>query len=41
MIALIFFQVTAAIIILGAEVNRGVIELKKYKNGTAEGQGVA
>lgn len=30
MVALIFFQVTAVIIILGAEVNRGVMELKKY-----------
>ena len=30
MIALIFFQVTAVIIIVGAEVNRGVMELKKY-----------
>lgn len=30
MVALIFFQVTAVIIIVGAEVNRGLIELKKY-----------
>ncbi|MEO1542532.1 MAG: YihY/virulence factor BrkB family protein [Pseudomonadota bacterium] len=29
MVALIFFQVTAVIVILGAEVNRGLIELKK------------
>lgn len=29
MIALIFFQVTAIIVILGAELNRGVIELRK------------
>ena len=33
MIALIFFQVTAVIIILGAELNRGIIELKKIRNG--------
>lgn len=31
MVALIFFQVTAVIIILGAELNRGLIELKKYR----------
>ncbi|MEM9027498.1 MAG: YihY/virulence factor BrkB family protein [Pseudomonadota bacterium] len=30
MVALIFFQVTAVIIILGAEINRGLMELKKY-----------
>ncbi len=30
MVALIFFQVTAVIIILGAEVNRGVMQLKEY-----------
>jgi membrane protein len=29
MIALIFFQFTAIIILLGAELNRGIIELKK------------
>lgn len=29
MVALIFFQFTAIIIILGAEINRGIIELKK------------
>ncbi|MEO1205066.1 MAG: YihY/virulence factor BrkB family protein [Pseudomonadota bacterium] len=29
MVALIFFQVTAVIVILGAEINRGLIELKK------------
>ncbi len=33
MVALIFFQVTAVIIILGAELNRGLIELKKLRNG--------
>ncbi|MEM8973422.1 MAG: YihY/virulence factor BrkB family protein [Pseudomonadota bacterium] len=33
MIALIFFQVTAVAIILGAELNRGLIELKKLRNG--------
>ncbi|MFM7085089.1 MAG: YihY/virulence factor BrkB family protein [Hyphomicrobium sp.] len=32
MIALIFFQFTAIIIILGAEINRGVMELKKISN---------
>ena len=32
MVALIFFQVTAVIIILGAELNRGLIELKKFRN---------
>lgn len=31
MVALIFFQVTAIIIILGAEVNRGLMELKRLK----------
>lgn len=31
MVALIFFQVTAVIIILGAELNRGLIELKKLR----------
>ena len=37
MVALIFFQVTAVIVILGAEVNRGIIELKKLgRNGDAE-----
>jgi membrane protein len=34
MVALIFFQVTAVIIILGAELNRGLIELKKLRNGS-------
>lgn len=29
MVALIFFQVTAVIVILGAELNRGIMELKK------------
>jgi len=33
MVALIFFQVTAIIIILGAELNRGLIELKRLRNG--------
>ncbi len=33
MIALIFFQLTAVVIILGAELNRGIIELKKLRNG--------
>ena len=34
MIALIFFQLTAVVIILGAELNRGLIEFKKLRNGT-------
>ena len=29
MVALIFFQVTAVIILLGAELNRGIMEIKK------------
>ncbi len=33
MIALIFFQLTAVVIILGAELNRGLIEFKKLRNG--------
>jgi membrane protein len=33
MVALIFFQFTAIIIILGAELNRGIMELKKRANG--------
>lgn len=37
MIALIFFQFTAIIIILGAEVNRGIMELKKLGNGNGNG----
>lgn len=32
MVAMIFFQVTAIIIILGAELNRGLIELKKLRS---------
>ncbi len=32
MVALIFFQVTAVLIILGAELNRGLIELKKLRS---------
>jgi membrane protein len=33
MVAMIFFQFTAIIIILGAELNRGIMELKKLTNG--------
>ncbi len=33
MIAMIFFQVTSIIIILGAELNRGIMEIKKLTNG--------
>lgn len=36
MVALIFFQVTAVIIILGAELNRGLIELKKLRPQSIE-----
>lgn len=32
MVALIFFQATAFVIMLGAEVNRGIIEVKKLKD---------
>lgn len=39
MIALIFFQFTAIIIILGAEINRGIMELKKLGNGNGNGDG--
>jgi len=37
MVAMIYFQVTAVIIILGAELNRGLIELKKLRNGNGNG----
>lgn len=33
MVALIFFQFTAIVIILGAELNRGILEIKKLGNG--------
>jgi membrane protein len=33
MIALVFFQLTAIIVILGAELNRGLIEVKGRRNG--------
>ena len=33
MVAMIYFQVTAIIVILGAELNRGIFELKKLRNG--------
>lgn len=37
MVALIFFQVTAVIVILGAELNRGIMELKRItRNGHTE-----
>jgi membrane protein len=36
MIAMIFFQVTAIIILLGAELNRGIMELKKLANGNPD-----
>lgn len=34
MVALIFFQFTAIVIILGAELNRGILEIKKMGNGS-------
>jgi membrane protein len=37
MIAMIFFQVTAIIILLGAELNRGIMEIKKLTNGNGNG----
>jgi len=37
MVAMIYFQVTAIIVILGAELNRGLIELKKHRNGNSNG----
>ena len=33
MVAMIYFQVTAIIVILGAELNRGILELSKLRNG--------
>ncbi len=36
MVALIFFQFTAIIIILGAELNRGIMELKRMRNGVEQ-----
>jgi membrane protein len=39
MIALIFFQLTAVIIILGAELNRGLLELRRKGNGSGSGNG--
>lgn len=39
MVALIFFQFTAIIIILGAELNRGMMEFKKLANGDEIGVG--
>ncbi len=37
MVALIFFQVSAVIVILGAELNRGIMEIKKLaSNGLVE-----
>lgn len=33
MVAMIYFQVTAIIVILGAELNRGILELRKHRNG--------
>lgn len=36
MIAMIFFQVTAVAILLGAELNRGIMEVKKMRRAAAE-----
>jgi membrane protein len=33
MVAMIYFQVTAIIVILGAELNRGILELRKHRSG--------
>jgi membrane protein len=33
MIAMIFFQFTAIIILLGAELNRGIMEFKRMSRG--------
>jgi membrane protein len=41
MVALIFFQMTAVIVILGAELNRGILELKKLANGKNGKNGTA
>ena len=35
MVAMIFFQATAIVVILGAELNRGIIELMKRGDGGA------
>jgi len=37
MIALIFFQITAVAIILGAELNRGLIVFKEIRNYDDDG----
>lgn len=37
MVALIFFQLTAIVILLGAELNRGIMEMKKRGNGVENG----
>jgi membrane protein len=34
MVAMIYFQVTAIVVILGAELNRGILELKKLRHGS-------
>jgi membrane protein len=34
MVAMIYFQVTAIIVILGAELNRGLLELRRLRKGT-------
>ena len=36
MIALIFFQFTAITILLGAEFNRGIMEMKRMRREAAE-----
>jgi membrane protein len=40
MSALIYFQLTAMIVMLGAEINRGIIEIKKLRLGAREVMGV-
>ena len=34
MVAMIYFQFTAIIVILGAELNRGVLELRRLRGGS-------
>ncbi|MFX6815342.1 hypothetical protein ABTH42_19365, partial [Acinetobacter baumannii] len=38
MVAMIYFQFTAIIVIIGAELNRGLIELKRHRNGNGNGR---
>lgn len=40
MVAMIFFQFTAIAILLGAELNRGIMEMKRLRRASAEGKAV-